>query len=181
MLMVWIGACVLFDVIARERGRNESHRQFEIAIHGVNKIKLFRDRFAWPRDLCYVSPFSGATTFTAVREAAKGFSGKQSDTFLTGTCMNQFRIEVDLRDDSAHTFVVMLDEMAKELTKSSTKALLDGLDEVIGDVIAAELSQYILIGVLIEHHSMISNKLLIQRLPLQASDASHVLRLVACN
>ncbi|GJS32401.1 hypothetical protein Tco_0530783 [Tanacetum coccineum] len=41
-----------------------------------------------------------------------------------------FRIEVDLRDDSAHTFVVMLDEMAKELTKSSTKALLDGLDEV---------------------------------------------------
>ncbi|GJS96227.1 hypothetical protein Tco_0803195 [Tanacetum coccineum] len=132
-------------------------------ITGVNKIKLFRDRFAWPRDLCYVriskpqllqiidysSPFSvpsvgnecgvdedgWATTFTAVREAAKGFSGKQSDTFLTGTCMNQFRIEVDLRDDSAHTFVVMLDEMAKELTKSSTKALLDGLDEAADDVI----------------------------------------------
>ncbi|GKA62510.1 hypothetical protein Tco_0762029 [Tanacetum coccineum] len=41
-----------------------------------------------------------------------------------------FRIEVDLRDDYAHTFVVMLDEMAKELTKSSTKALLDGLDEM---------------------------------------------------
>ncbi|GJX65914.1 hypothetical protein Tco_0300257 [Tanacetum coccineum] len=78
----------------------------------------------------YSSHFSGATTFTAVREAAKGFSGKQSDTFLTGTCMNQFRIEVDLRDDSAHTFVVMLDEMAKDLSKSSTKALLDGLDEV---------------------------------------------------
>ncbi|GJW33192.1 hypothetical protein Tco_0053224 [Tanacetum coccineum] len=46
-----------------------------------------------------------------------------------------FRIEVDLRDDSAHTFVVMLDEMAKELTKSSTKALLDGLDEAADDVI----------------------------------------------
>ncbi|GJT16407.1 hypothetical protein Tco_0875113 [Tanacetum coccineum] len=45
-----------------------------------------------PRSLSLLSGkiTPGATTFTAVREAAKGFSGKQSDTFLTGTCMNQY-------------------------------------------------------------------------------------------
>ncbi|GKA91853.1 hypothetical protein Tco_0813778 [Tanacetum coccineum] len=32
-------------------------------------------------------------------------------------------------------FVIMLDEMAKELTKSSTKSLLDGLYEAADDVI----------------------------------------------
>nr|GEV62911.1 copia protein [Tanacetum cinerariifolium] len=83
------------------------------------------------RELASLLPLLGATIFTAVREATKGFSSKRSDTFLTGTCMNQFRLEVDVRDDSAHTIVVMLDEMAKELTKSCTKVLLDGLDEVM--------------------------------------------------
>nr|GEV15515.1 hypothetical protein [Tanacetum cinerariifolium] len=78
---------------------------------------------------CGVDEDGCATTFTAVRESAKGFSSKRSDTFLTNTCMNHFRLEVDVRDDSAHTIVVMFDDMAKVLTKSCTKALLEGLDE----------------------------------------------------
>ena len=42
----------------------------------------------------------------------------------------RFRLEVDVKDDSAHTVVVMWDETAKDLTKSGAKALLDGLDAV---------------------------------------------------
>ncbi|KAL6549360.1 hypothetical protein OROHE_008477 [Orobanche hederae] len=41
----------------------------------------------------------------------------------------RFRLEVDVKDSSAHTVIVMWDETATELTKSSAKALLDGLDE----------------------------------------------------
>nr|GEX19994.1 hypothetical protein [Tanacetum cinerariifolium]GEX19996.1 hypothetical protein [Tanacetum cinerariifolium] len=44
------------------------------------------------------------------------------------------RLEVDVQDDSTHTVVVMWDEMAIELTNSSAKALLDGLDEHVFEV-----------------------------------------------
>ncbi|GJR91635.1 FAR1-related sequence 5-like protein [Tanacetum coccineum] len=42
----------------------------------------------------------------------------------------RFRLEVDVKDESAQTVIVTWDETASELTKSSAKALLDGLDEV---------------------------------------------------
>ncbi|KAL6517891.1 hypothetical protein OROMI_033592 [Orobanche minor] len=40
----------------------------------------------------------------------------------------RFRLEVDIRDETAETVVVMWDETATELTKTSAKVLLDGLD-----------------------------------------------------
>ncbi|KAL6576662.1 hypothetical protein OROMI_010938 [Orobanche minor] len=45
----------------------------------------------------------------------------------------RFRLEVDVRDETAETVVVMWDETATELTKTSAKVLLDGLDEVDDD------------------------------------------------
>ncbi|GJY16094.1 nucleic acid-binding, OB-fold protein [Tanacetum coccineum] len=45
----------------------------------------------------------------------------------------RFRLEVDVKDESAQTVIVTWDETASELTKSSAKALLDGLDEVEDD------------------------------------------------
>ncbi|KAL6520730.1 hypothetical protein OROHE_016911 [Orobanche hederae] len=45
----------------------------------------------------------------------------------------RFRLEVDLRDETAETVVVMWDETATELTKTSAKVLLDGLDKVDDD------------------------------------------------
>ncbi|KAL6577449.1 hypothetical protein OROMI_011725 [Orobanche minor] len=41
----------------------------------------------------------------------------------------RFRLEVYVRDETAETVVVMWDETATELTKTSAKVLLDGLDE----------------------------------------------------
>ncbi|KAL6507132.1 hypothetical protein OROHE_022031 [Orobanche hederae] len=45
----------------------------------------------------------------------------------------RFRLEVDVKDGSAHTVIVMWDETAMELTKSSATALLDGLNEAADD------------------------------------------------
>ena len=46
------------------------------------------------------------------------------------SCIIRFRLEVDVKDATAHTVIVMWYETATELTKSNAKALLDGLDEV---------------------------------------------------
>ncbi|KAL6558413.1 hypothetical protein OROMI_018763 [Orobanche minor] len=45
----------------------------------------------------------------------------------------RFRVDVDVKDGSAHTVIVMWDETATELTKPSAKALLDGLNEAADD------------------------------------------------
>ncbi|PWA34863.1 nucleic acid-binding, OB-fold protein [Artemisia annua] len=46
---------------------------------------------------------------------------------------SRFRFQVDVMDATAQTVIVMWDETALELTKSSAKALLDELDEVEDD------------------------------------------------
>ena len=44
--------------------------------------------------------------------------------------VQRFRLEVEIKDDTNQTIVVMWDETATELTKSSAKALLDELEQV---------------------------------------------------
>lgn len=44
--------------------------------------------------------------------------------------VHRFRLEVEIKDGTNQTVVVMWDETATELTKSSAKALLDELEQV---------------------------------------------------
>ena len=44
---------------------------------------------------------------------------------------HRFRLEVEVKDDTNQTVVVLWDETATDLTKSSAKALLDELEQVL--------------------------------------------------
>ncbi|KAL6547461.1 hypothetical protein OROMI_023182 [Orobanche minor] len=62
----------------------------------------------------------------------KGVTHKDGQLWCDA-CDKPFRLEVDVRDETAETVVVMWDDTATELTKTSAKMLLDGLDEVDDD------------------------------------------------